>query len=71
MAFFFLFLSINSMEIMVLFFPHLNCMTTKDGKRLEISKICSRGIVLCHESKGADPLRGFYTSGLRLYFRIC
>ena len=45
--------------------------TTEDGKRLEISDLESRWIVLCSENKGADQLRGYREADLRLCFRIC
>ena len=47
------------------------CTATEDGKRLEISYLRRRGIVLCSENKGADQLRGYRVADLRLCFRTC
>ena len=49
------------------------CAVTKDGSRLEIPDLGSRGIVLaiCSKNKGADQLRGYHEADLRLCFRIC
>ena len=45
------------------------CTATRD-KRLEISDVESRGIVLsCSENKGAGQLRGYREADLRLCFR--
>ena len=54
--------------------PHKpGCATTEDGKRLEISDLGTRGIVvyLCSDNKGADQLRSNCAADLRLCFRIC
>ena len=48
------------------------CTATKDGQRLEISDLESRGLYyLCSENKGADQLRGYREADLRLCFHIC
>ena len=54
--------------------PHKRgCTATEDGKKLEISDLERRGIVLCicSENKGADQLRGHREADLRLCLRIC
>ena len=48
------------------------CTTTEDGKRLEISNLLSRGIVLSiSENKGADQLHIYCAADLCLCLRIC
>ena len=47
------------------------CTATQDGKRLEISYLGNRGIVLCSKNKGADQLRGYCEADLRFSFHIC
>ena len=47
------------------------CTTKEDGKRLEISDLGSRGIVLCSKSKGADKLHGYHAADPHLCFCIC
>ena len=52
------------------------CRATEDGKKLEISDLGRRGIVLYpySENKGADQLRGYRgyrEADLRLCFRMC
>ena len=53
----------------------MNCTSTKDGYRLEISDLKSRGIVLsvysCSENKGADQLHCYCDADLRLCLCKC
>ena len=36
------------------------CTATEDGKKLEISNLCSRGITICSKNKGADQLHALW-----------
>ena len=48
------------------------CTATEEGLRLEISDLGSRGTVLpVSENKGADQLRSYCVTDLRLCFRKC
>ena len=49
---------------------HLN-KAKKDGKKLEISDLACRGIVLSSKNKGPDQLCGYHTADLHLCLCIC